>query len=84
MPTLEDPTPTEELTLPHFPGEAAPRVPPGEAGLRDSLRRLRALEAAIRRHEEATSHPAVPRRPGDHELYRRMRDGGSPGSNGSG
>ena len=84
MPTLEEPTPTEELTLPRLPGDGTLHVPPGEAGLRDALRRLEALEEAIRLHEEATSHPAVPRRPGDHDLYRRLReDGQRPGSNGS-
>jgi hypothetical protein len=72
MPRLADePTPTEELQLPHFPGDATLHVPPGEAGLRDALQRL---EEAIRLHEQATSHPAVPRRPGDHDLYRRLRE----------
>jgi hypothetical protein len=76
MPNLiDEPTPTEELTLPRLPGDTTPHVPPGEVGLRDALHRLEALEEAIRRHEEATSHPAVPRRPGDHELYRRLREG---------
>jgi hypothetical protein len=84
MPTLEEPTPTEELILPRLPGDGTLHVPPGEAGLRDALRRLEALEEAIRLHEEATSHPAVPRRPGDHDLYRRLReDEQRPGSNGS-
>jgi hypothetical protein len=86
MPRLADePTPTEELQLPRFPGDATLHVPPGEAGLRDALQRLEALEEAIRLHEQATSHPAVPRRPGDHDLYRRLReDEQRPGSNGSG
>ena len=86
MPHLADePTPTEELQLPRFPGDAALHVPPGEAGLRDALQRLEALEEAIRLHEQATGHPAVPRRPGDHDLYRRLReDEQRPGSNGSG
>jgi len=75
MPQLADePTPTEELQLPRIPGDASLHVPPGEAGLRDALQRLEALEEAIRLHEQATSHPAVPRRPGDHDLYRRLRE----------
>jgi hypothetical protein len=65
VPILEEPTPTEELQLPRLPGDATLHVPPGEAGLRDALQRLEALEEAIRLHEQATSHPAVPRRPGD-------------------
>jgi hypothetical protein len=85
MPQLiDEPTPTEELALPQLPGDATLHVPPGEAGLRDALHRLRALEEAIRLHERATSHPAVPRRPGDHALYRRLREqDGRAGSNGA-
>jgi hypothetical protein len=84
VPILEEPTPTEELQLPRLPADARLHVPPGEAGLRDALQRLEALEEAIRLHEQATSHPAVPRRPGDHDLYRRLReDKQRPGSNGS-
>jgi hypothetical protein len=42
MPRIADePTPTEELRLPRFPGDATLHVPPGEAGLRDALQRLR-------------------------------------------
>jgi hypothetical protein len=85
MPALEEPTPTEELTLPRLPADGTLHVPQGESGLRDVLQRLEALEEAIRLHEQATSHPAVPRRPGDHDLYRRLREGGQrPESNGSG
>jgi hypothetical protein len=85
MPTLDEPTPTEELTLPRLPGDGTLHVPPGEAGLRDALQRLEALEEAIRLHQQATSHPAVPRRPGDHDLYRRLSEGEQrPESNGSG
>jgi hypothetical protein len=84
VPILEEPTPTEELQLPRLPGDTTLHAPPGEAGLRDALQRLEALEEAIRLHEQATSHPAVPRRPGDHDLYRRLReDEQRPGSNGS-
>jgi hypothetical protein len=83
MPRLiEDPTPTEELPLPLT--DATVRVPDGEAGLRAALLRLEALERAIRLHERATSHPAIPRRPGDRQLYRRLRESDSdPGSNGA-
>ena len=87
---LDERTPTEELPLPLLPGLGLPgdptlHVPPGEPGISDSLRRLRALEEAILEHERATGHPAVPRRPGDHELYRRLRSGQHGGrSNGSG
>jgi hypothetical protein len=63
---IEDPTPTEELPLPAH-------VPQGEPGLRSAIQKLRELEEAIRLHEEATSNPAVLRRPGDIELYRRLR-----------
>jgi hypothetical protein len=78
MTVLEDPTPTEELVVPPLSASGPLHVPQGEAGLRDSLQRLRELEDAIRRHEQATSGPAVTRRPGDHELYQRFREGGSP------
>jgi hypothetical protein len=43
------------------------------------------LEEATRRHEQATGKPAVPGRPGDHELYRLLRESDRhPSSNGSG
>ena len=77
MTTLEDPTPTEELVLPPLSSSGPLHVPQGEPGLRESLDRLRALEEAIRLHEQATSGPAVTRRPGDLELYKRLRDRGS-------
>jgi hypothetical protein len=77
MTRLEDPTPTEELVLPPLSSSGPLHVPQGEPGLRESLDRLRALEEAIRLHERATSGPAVTRRPGDLELYKRMREGGS-------
>jgi hypothetical protein len=75
--TLEDPTPTEELVLPPLSAIGPLHVPQGEPGLRESLDRLRALEEAIRNQEQATSGPAAGRRPGDLELYRRLREGGS-------
>ena len=80
---VDEPTPTEELPLPPR-GDGILHVPKGEAGLREALQRLEALKRAIRRHEQATSHPAVPRRPADPDLYRRLREGGSdPCSNGA-
>jgi len=85
MPLLDDPTPTEELPLPLLPGDATLHNPPGEAGLRHALQRLQELEEAIRLHEQATGHPAVPRRPGDHQLYRRLRESEDRGTvNGNG
>jgi hypothetical protein len=78
MTKLEDPTPTEELVLPSLSSSGPLHMPQGEPGLRESLDRLRALEEAIRQHEQATSGPAVTRRPGDLALYKRMREGGSP------
>ena len=72
---IDQPTPTEELPLPQPPpGDV--HVPQGEPGLRSAIQKLNALEEAIRLHEEATSHPAVNRRPGDLELYRRLRGPG--------
>jgi hypothetical protein len=84
MPNLiDEPTPTEELALPRLPDDPSLHMPPGEAGLRDAIQRLEALERAIRLHEHATGHPAVPRRPGDHDLYRRLHENEErPGSNG--
>jgi hypothetical protein len=80
---IDEPIPTEELPLPRLPGDGTLHVPPGEAGLRDALRRLQAVEETIRLHRDTTSHPAVPRRPSDHELYRRLReDQHRPESNG--
>jgi hypothetical protein len=74
MPILDEPTPTEELQPPRLPGDATLHVPPERPGSATSSSASRALEEAIRLHEQATSHPAVARRPGDHDLYRRPRD----------
>lgn len=52
--------PTEDLPI-EAPG--APTAPPSPE------RRYRALAGAVRRHEAASSHPAVPKRPVDHALY---------------
>ena len=74
MTVVEDPTPTEELVLPSLSASDPLQGPTGEPGLRESLDRLRALEEAILNHEQATSGPAVTRRPGDLELYKRFRE----------
>ena len=47
-----------------------------EARLIETGRKLAELEKAIRAHEAATSRPAVPKRPADHTLYRRLKGGG--------
>ena len=46
--------------------------------------RLAELEQEVRLHEQATSHPAVPKRPSDHTLYRRLNESedGEPRRNG--
>jgi hypothetical protein len=46
---IDETTPTEELPLPQLPGDGTLHVPPGEAGLRGALQRLRALEEEIQR-----------------------------------
>jgi hypothetical protein len=61
--TEEQRLPTEEL-----------RISSGEPGFVDAGRRLTALEEAVRAHERATSDGAVPKRPSDHALYRRLRE----------
>lgn len=60
----EDSTPTEELPLVSIRG---PRALAG-----DAESRLLALAEAVRRHELTTSRPGVPKRPRDHDLYRRL------------
>ena len=62
MTNLETP-PTQEL-----PAEDAPPAPTR------AQRRYRALAAAVRSHELARSHPAVPKRPADHDLYAALYD----------
>ena len=64
--TEEHRLPTDEL-----------RIPSGEPGFVDPALKLKALEEAVRAHEQATSDGAVPKRPSDHALYRRFRDGGN-------
>ena len=36
--------------------------------------RLAELELEVRMHEQATSSPAVPKRPSDHALYRQLKE----------
>jgi hypothetical protein len=60
----EDRTPTEELPLVSIRG---PRPVAG-----DAASRFLALVEAVRRHEQTTSQPGVPKRPRDHALYRRL------------
>ena len=57
--------PTQELPV-EAPGTAAtaPRGPE---------HRFRALAGAVRHHEMASSHPAVPKRPADHTLYAALK-----------
>jgi hypothetical protein len=52
--------PTQELPI-EAPG--TPTAPPSPE------HRYRALAGAVRHHEAASSHPAVPKRPLDHALY---------------
>ena len=46
--------------------------------------RLAELELEVRLHEQATSSPAVPKRPSDHALYRQLKEPGpgAPPANG--
>jgi hypothetical protein len=58
--------PTEELTwFSWLEGQPLGKSPAAE---------LRALTDAIREHERDTRRGAVPRRPADHVLYRRLTD----------
>jgi len=66
--TEEHRLPTQEL-----------RIPSGEPGFVDAGLRLKALEEAVRAHERSTSDGAVPKRPSDHVLYRRLRYAGDEG-----
>jgi hypothetical protein len=62
-------TPTTELPVVR---DAAPGADDRPADPAETLNRFVALVDAIRSHESATSRPAVPRRPADHELYRSL------------
>jgi hypothetical protein len=57
--------PTQELPIEAPETTTAPPSPE---------HRYRALAGAVRRHEAASSHPAVPRRPVDHALYAVLSD----------
>jgi hypothetical protein len=65
MTTASYDAPTEELPIWGVSAFGPP--PAAEAEPFD------ALAAAIREHERATSSRSVPKRPGDHSLYRRLR-----------
>ena len=52
--------------LPGWPG-AANAEPPAASELSE-------LADAVREHEEVTTRRTVPKRPADHELYRRLAD----------
>lgn len=52
--------PTEEQPI-----EPAAAVP-------EALAQFNELAAAIRRHQAVAGHPAIPRRPLDHALYRML------------
>lgn len=57
--------PTQELPI-EAPGTPTAPLPPEH--------RYRALAGAVRRHESASSHSAVAKRPVDHALYAALRD----------
>lgn len=63
MSFAETTPPTQELPLPQSQVQ-----PPG------SRRRFMALAAAVRAHRVVTTHAAVPTRPKDHALYRRLAE----------
>jgi hypothetical protein len=69
MSNAETTPPTQELPIVPIeaPGET-PTAPPSPE------HRYRALAGAVRRHEAASSHPAVPKRPVDHRLYAKLGD----------
>jgi hypothetical protein len=62
-------TPTRELPVVR---DTAPDTDDRPADPAETLNRFVALVDAIRSHDSATSRPAVPRRPADHELYRSL------------
>jgi hypothetical protein len=61
-----DTPPTQEL--PVGLADIAP------AGLSRARRRYGALAAAVRSHERKSSHPAIPMRPADHDLYAALNE----------
>jgi hypothetical protein len=65
MSNVDATPPTQELPI-EAPGET-PAAPPSPE------RRYRALAGAVGRHQAATSHPAIPKRPVDHALYATLR-----------
>lgn len=74
MPPAEATLPTQELPI-HEPRFQPPRSQP----------RFQALAAAVRAHRVVTRNAAVPMRPNDHALYRRLAEiEGSPRVPGNG
>jgi hypothetical protein len=65
MTTASHETPTEELPIWGVTAFGPPKASEAEP--------FDALAAAVREHERATSSRSVPKRPGDHSLYRRLR-----------
>ncbi len=66
MPDAQATPPTQELPIP------AAR-PPGPRSSGEAPR-FQALAAAVRAHRVVTGHAAVPTRPSDHALYRRLAE----------
>jgi hypothetical protein len=65
MPNAEATPPTQELPIP----TRTPRPRPS----RDTPR-FASLAAAVRAHRVVTRHAAIPTRPSDHALYRRLAE----------
>jgi hypothetical protein len=66
MANAEATPPTQELPI---PAVRAPRLAPSSTGPR-----FEALAAAVRAHRVVTRHGAIPMRPSDHALYRRLAE----------
>ncbi len=66
MPHAEATPPTQELPIPE--SRESRFQPPAPQ------RRFQALAAAVRAHRVVTRHAAVPMRPNDHALYRRLAE----------
>jgi hypothetical protein len=66
MPNSKPNPPTQELPVPALRASRPRRSPPRP--------RFQALAAAVRAHRVVTGHAAVPTRPSDHALYRRLAE----------
>jgi hypothetical protein len=64
VPNAEATPPTEELPVHERDERPTARVRP----------RFQALAAAVRAHRVVTGHGAIPMRPSDHALYRRLAE----------